>query len=392
MQAQLRRAAGPVGTHLSSGRDSGVVAAIAASLLGQSGEQLLAYTGAPAEGFAKRAPPHLLVVEGPLAGELVARHPTIRHRLCRCPAEAPLSMLEHLQQVQAAPLPTPSNLPWWLAVNAQAAADGVTVLLTGQAGNYSVSAGGPAALRDLAQEGAWRLATAGAWRFGRGAGVRPVAARLLGPVMPAWLYPGLRVRVGSARAGERRLPLLREPWRRRAEALRCERTADRRPPASYRGFLRDSLLGIDNGERISATLFGLDVRDPTADRRLVEMVCSFPAAAWYGGGERPAFEQAFAGRLPPTVLHPRSRAYQQADWFEQFTPDAVRAAFHRYSAHPFVAELIDDRAVDIMVDAWPRGTDWMAVPERFARIEDEYRNQLLPTLAVAAFIWAHCPY
>lgn len=75
----------------------------------------------------------------------------------------------------------------------------------------------------------------------------------------------------------------------------------------------------------------------------------------------------------------------------RFKADEVRRAFARYAAHPFVAELVDLTAVERMIEAWPRGTDWMANPRRFAGVEDRYRNHLLPTLASAAFIATSFP-
>lgn len=386
VEAQLRRSHGRVATHLSSGRDSGAVASSAALLLARTGEELLAYTGTPATGFADRVPCDLPVDETRLASRTAGAYPNIRHRICCDPQDRLLALLARLQQAQGSPLLTPSNLSWWAAVNRQAAEDGATVLLTGQVGNYSVSAGGPPAVRDLALEGDWRRFGAASLRFLRDDGPRNAATRLLGPLLPRWLYEGLRSWGRPGAREEAGLPLLRQPWRKRAEELRGSRLNDHRPPTSYRAFLRQSLLQVDNAERMSADAYGLDVRDPTADRRLVELVLSFPAQAWFGADDRPAFARAFADRLPAEVIWNRRRAYQQADWFEQFEPREVLSAFQQCHRHPLVSELVDMEAAERMIADWPLGTTWMADPSRFAGIENEYRNKLLPTLAVAMFI------
>jgi asparagine synthase (glutamine-hydrolysing) len=314
----------------------------------------------------------------------------MRHQVCRGSPNDFGRLLEILQDAHGAPLLTPSNLPWWDAVNRQAAADGATVLLTGQVGNYSISAGGPTLVRDLAREGRWGDFLRGAGRFAREHGARNATTRLLGPLLPASLYDGLR-RTARGTVSENELPLIRGPWRRRAEELRRERLADHRPPASYRAFLRESLLQLDNAERMSAAVYGLDVRDPTADRRLVELVMTFPATALFGREDRPAFARAFADRLPSAVIASRNRAYQQSDWFERLDPADVLAGFRRLARHPLVDELIDAREVERMVEAWPLGTSWMADPRRFAAVEDDFRNKLLPTLAVATFVGANFP-
>ena len=387
--AQLRRSHGRVAAQLSGGRDSGAVAATAALLLRASGEELLACTGAPAEGFAARAPASLLVDEAALAGLTSSLHPNLRHVICR---SEPLASgrSQELQQAHEAPLLTPSNLPWWDAVNRRASDEGATVLLTGQVGNFSVSAGGPSAVRDLALEGDWSAFFSAARRFGRQFGWRNGATRIAGPLLPRAVYAGLR-QLSRGDSSEQSLPLLRGPWREKAERLRRQRTADRRPPASYRAFLRESLLRIDNADPASAAIYGLDVRDPTADRRLVETMLSFPAAAWFGDEDRPAFTRAFSDRLPPKIIHARTRAYQQADWFEQFDPSDLLQSFRTHARHPLVDELFDLAAVETLVAAWPRGTAWMSDPTRYAQVEDRYRNQLLPALAVAGFIALNFP-
>ena len=387
--AQLRRSYGHVAAHLSGGRDSGAVAATAALLLSESGEELLACTGAPAQGFAARVSASLLVDETALAGRTASLHPNIRHIICRSEPLAPATA-QQLQQAHEAPLLTPSNLPWWDAVNRHAAGEGATVLLTGQVGNFSVSVGGPSAVRDLALEGDWSAFFSAARRFGTQFGWRNAATRIAGPLLPRALYAGLRL-LNRGDSSEQSLPLLREPWRRQAERLRHHRTADRRPPASYRAFLRESLLQIDNADPASAAIYGLDVRDPTADRRLVEAMLSFPAAAWFGDEDRPAFTRAFSDRLPPEIIHARSRAYQQADWFEQFDPSDLLQSFRTHARHPLVDELFDLAAVEALVGAWPHGTAWMSDPRRYAQVEDLYRNQLLPALAVAGFIALNFP-
>jgi asparagine synthase (glutamine-hydrolysing) len=63
--------------------------------------------------------------------------------------------------------------------------------------------------------------------------------------------------------------------------------------------------------------WGVDMRDPSADRRLVEFCLSVPPEQFLAGGvPRSLARRAFADRLPPEVLRERRKGYQAADWFE----------------------------------------------------------------------------
>ena len=102
-------------------------------------------------------------------------------------------------------------------------------------------------------------------------------------------------------------------------------------------------------------------------------------------GGRPAFEAAFADRLPADVLANRQRGFQSADWFEVIGPDEVRAAFAKYARHSLVSDCVDLTAVASLIDAWPVRDGY-----RIETIET-YCNQLLGTLSMASFITSNFP-
>jgi asparagine synthase (glutamine-hydrolysing) len=63
--------------------------------------------------------------------------------------------------------------------------------------------------------------------------------------------------------------------------------------------------------------WGLDWRDPTADRRLVEYCLSVPMEQYLGAGERRWLgRRALSDRLPAAVLDAKDRGYQAVDWHE----------------------------------------------------------------------------
>ena len=386
--AQLRRRGGHVASHLSAGRDSSAVTASAARLLAVTGEPMIALTAAPRRQFSDGADRHWLVDEGDLATATACQFDNLRHVICRPNSASFATRLERLNDSHFGPLLNPVNLPWWSAINDAAKRGGATVLLAGTIGNFSISVGGPEVLRDeMTEQGltAW-------WRaMVRNGGTswsawRNAANVTFGPQFNTTLYRRLMTAAGRSLPGYSALPLLRGQVRQRAEQIRAERFADWRPPKTYRGLVRECLFRADNAETMSLANWGIDSRDPTADRRVVELCLSLPARLLMSpDGGRPAFEAAFADRLPAEVLANRKRGFQSADWFEVIRPDEVRAAFSRYACHSLVRDIVDLKAVTALIDAWPTRDGY-----RIETIET-YCNQLLGTLSMASFIASKFP-
>lgn len=376
--ARSRRPGGLLAAHLSGGRDSGAVATSAARLAGEG--EVLAVTGAPRTGFAEEVFAGWTGDESPLASATAAMHPNMLHRICRFSGPFELEQLERVQAADQRPLYQPSQLPWWLATSTTAAEAGATVLLTGSLGNLTISSGGEAFLSDLRRlhgRGAWLREAArvagSSWR-----GWRSVLHGALGPALPPSPYRLLRSAFG--RGGRVSLPILQQPYRREAEDAFAR--LDSGPPRSALRERRQILEGQDKGEKVSLRLWGIDVRDPTSDRRLAEFCLTLPPEQLIDGRQgRPVFDRAFRDRLPPQVLRPTHRGYQQADWYELFRPADVRAGFAHYAAEPAVAEVIDLRFVEALLDGWPSG-GW----HRWKQVQ-LYRDHLLTALAVAAFLY-----
>src|SRR5205085_7805954 len=73
--------------------------------------------------------------------------------------------------------------------------------------------------------------------------------------------------------------------------------------------------------------FGVDVRDPLTDRRLVEFCLAVPIERLSAGGRlRGLARLALADRLPASTFERRTRGYQAADWHEGLTADRSAVA------------------------------------------------------------------
>ncbi|HEX8480552.1 MAG TPA: asparagine synthase-related protein [Allosphingosinicella sp.] len=377
---RLRRSGGLAGSQLSSGFDSSAVTTSAASALARRGERLLAFTAAPREGFAGPVVAGRIGDESPLAAETAALHPNIDHRIVRPGGTCALELLANSHRLSGQPVGHVCNNLWWQAINRSAGEAGVTVMLTGEAGNFTISAGlAVDTLGDLLPTRGWTRWWREARALKRGGefGWLQMLNASFGSRLPESVYARLRGRrpappafVAPAWREKMRRELESEGWAVRPPRLSAERrwTMLRMvDPGSYR--------------KRSLAEWGVEERDPTNDRRLVEFCFSLPPEALLSDGvRRPALREALDRRIPPAVLDQRLRGYQMPDWYEQIKGEEVKAAIAAAAGSGLAASVIDLEAAEATAGSWPR-SGWEQRPVIYL-----YRMQLLRTLAAAAFV------
>ena len=379
--ACLRRSHGSVASHLSGGRDSGAVTATAAIALGISGESLNALTAAPQVGFAAGDGRYLLDESG-LAATLAGGFPNIHHVVSRSRPVAICALLDTVSRFHCAPMGNPANIAYWLRLLADASAGEASVLLTGANGNFSISIGGLGALADVVREdglrGWWPIATAMPdvpWRT--------ILNQSFGYYLPKPVHSMIQRRlVGAPAHHEYSLftPTLRDRMRGAATV------ADTRPPRSYRSTIQQIYRPLDYADKLGLALYNVDLRDPTADRRLIEFCLSLPADQIVGShGQRPIYDLAFADLVPEPVRTAPRKGMQGADWFEIYDPEEIAAGFRRYAANRLVRDLIEIERVFPLLDAWPTVGGYRRASY------DLYANHMMLALSLASFIDVHFP-
>lgn len=364
-RSRLRGAAGAVGTHLSGGYDSAAVTATAARLLAPDGRRAVAFTAVPREGYDGPCPANRIADEGPLAAATAAMHPNIDHVLIRTGHLSPLDGLDHSFMLFDRPTLNICNLAWVRAINAAARERRLPIILTGQMGNASLSYNGLGLLPELLRRGRLvRLAreSVGLVASG-GASWRSVLGQALGPFVPSRLWQGLDPLL-RRRQGVLQYTAIRPQ---RLEDLDLPRLArERGADLSFRSRgnafeTRVGMLGrFDLGNENKGTLagWGIDQRDPTADRRLVEYCLAAPLEAYLVNGETRALaRRALADRVPRVVLNTQGKGYQAADWHEAFT--AGRADFEAQLSRLLpcapAARTLDLEKLQGLVEKWPSG-------------------------------------
>jgi asparagine synthase (glutamine-hydrolysing) len=389
VRAQLRGAQDRVGAQLSAGLDSSAVATTAARLLAPSGGRVTAFTAVPREGYA--TPWKGLFDEGPLAAATAALHPNMDHVRVRPTGRPPTDTLDRDHFLFDRPILNLCNLAWTHEINREARERGVGVLLTGLLGNYALTYDGLDLLCEHLARGHMR-----SWlRLGRTivrAGTRQwrgVIYHSLCPWLPGPLVSRLEVMRGryggdldhytalnSSRLGDL-------DYARRAKAMGMDPYF--RPSGDTFADRVAGLQHVDQGNYGKGFLggWGIDHRDPTADRRLVEFCLNIPAEQFIADGRpRSLARRALADRVPAAVLDEPRRGYQAADWHEALGANRGELAewIGRLEDCAPAATALDLTRLRRMVAEWPEG-GWESDAVRYP-----YRYALLRGLSVGHFL------
>jgi asparagine synthase (glutamine-hydrolysing) len=383
------RGADRIGATLSAGLDSAAVTATAARLLQPSGGKVIAFTATPRAGYDGPVPARRLADEGPLAALTAAMHPNVEHVLVRAGACAPLDALD--RSFVYHDQPSLLLMSWGMAfdLNDAARARQIKVLLTGGLGNTTFSYDGLALLPELLGRGRFlalaremRALVAGGAMSWRGA-----LGRSVGAFLPPALWQLLH-RVGAGAPAVPAESNALNPAHRTKLALAArQRGLDlsflpRRDSFALRAWM---LTRADNGNRHKAILggWGIDVRNPLTDRRLVEFSLSVPTEQFLANGEMRALaRRALADQVPRAVLDAPRRGYQAADWHEGAgaARGLLAAEIERLAQCPAAARTLDLPRMRELLQQWPAG-GWERTETTMA-----YRQMLLGGISAGHFL------
>ncbi|WP_159976973.1 MULTISPECIES: asparagine synthase-related protein [unclassified Novosphingobium] len=395
----LRRASGKVGAHLSAGFDSTAVATTAALALARDGQRITAFVAAPREGPVRTMATRHLADESHVAARTAAMHGNMD--LVRVvPGQGPLAGLDRTRALYPSPIINLCNLPWFEEINDIARDHGVSVLLHGLMGNSSISESGIWALRELAQQRRFKLWLRTARGLVRGGWMRwrGVLFNTVEDLLPDRLWRWGMALSGRTIENDRDMSLLTDSAYDEAAQAHCQAAAEAGEPVPDAGpFGRER--GISSvecrlistrtngaGDQYKAMLaeWGLDLRDPTADRRLFELALRIPVERLVWDGEpRAILRRVLADRAPPEVLDNRQRGYQGADWAQAICQDrqAFIAEMERLELYEPTAAFLDTAKVRRLIADLPEAgsADWDS-----DEAENSYRLACLLTISAAS--------
>lgn len=335
---------GRTGLMLSAGLDSGSVAAWAAPALAARNQRLTAYASVPAyapDGASRQR----LGNEGHLAAK-TAEH--IGHiDLLTLPSrhEGILRSMERSLARHGRPLHAAVNQYWIDDILTEARAAGIQVMLTGQGGNSTVSWAGTGNLwLELAAgrlTGLRSLIGRDAWQNVRVRLLKPLLMPVLASLSSRNSHWQQHSAISQALVRETQLDK-RHRAIRQTEATAVKQMGDRRTQASYRLSRITSSLGSTWMDL--ATSYGVDVCDPTLDRRLVEFCWRVPDAVfWADGLRRGLIRKGMADSLPSCVMQHQRKGLQAADIGHRILAeaDAFQAALDDLAQHPLASAWLD---------------------------------------------------
>ena len=300
------RAVAPINATLSGGLDSGLVTAMAAGLLRERGGLLTAYTSAPATGNAVFRRTGWDADDAPFAAQTAAFHANIQHVVLRSDGRVALDLIEQIHRRSGVPVRNGANHLW---LDDIARRTGPGVLLTGPRGNFSLSYTGNGGFAELLREWRWRAALRCALQTQKAEG-KPLWKTLAGGVMPRSVFESLRRRLYGEKMEY--LQLTTADFRQ----LHWDALHPQRPTPGTRAFFAFKMtqpIAVWAADPLAQ--WGVEWRDPTADRRLMELLLSLPLAAFaHEGRARGLARHVGRDLLPDATRLRRTQGQQSADY------------------------------------------------------------------------------
>jgi asparagine synthase (glutamine-hydrolysing) len=352
-----------VGTNLSGGLDSSAVTATAAGLLAAQGRGLTAFTAAPSHPAPNER--NRFVDEWPNAAALAAMYPNIDHVRISNDDAPLLDVLELREAGEDCPLLAPFNTIWLNAIDRTARDRRIAIMLIGFMGNMTISYDGgrllASQLRGARLLGAVRTIR-NLRRFGGRSRVG-LLGEIADAVLPGPVRRALRLALGKATPGLFEYSVV-NPKFVRGKGLETRIRAWHEIAHDNSRALRLAMINRSQFRALwvagTRRQFGIDTRDPTGDRRLIELCLSIPDTQFlHKGIYRSLIRRAMQGRVPDEILREQRRGFQAADWrfvFDAAVPKLARELdWLRNSA--LARQCLDLPRMQWMLDCWPGPND-----------------------------------
>jgi asparagine synthase (glutamine-hydrolysing) len=325
------RSAYPIGSELSGGLDSTSVAGLAAIELAKQGTTLNTFTAVPPVKYQGAKHRGWDLDERPYIQAFGDMHNNVNTHLLEVdPAGQNLfSLLDDTYRRQG--FPNRNVTSTWLNELGHMAADkGIRVMLNGGMGNLTISWTGQCLYSELLQQGRWLtwLKSVNQARQTKNASLKSLLATSFVPFIPDSLWGRYR----RLRDG------YQQPWVRYSllnpEMAKQQNIDTRFDELNWDPYYRRLVKGRDSRiiqlekrncfdarDQNSArrSLVGVERRDPTRDKRLVEFCFGIGEAVYcQGGQQRVLIRQAMQEVVPESILQRQTRGMQPPSYSNHF--------------------------------------------------------------------------
>lgn len=376
-----------IGSFLSAGLDSSSVTASTARLLAAQGKCLSAFTSVPRPGFDGMAESSRLPSEGEGAAEIARLYPNIEHHLVDSRGYDLLSTMKAWTDAMDTPATNVVNQLWYTAILDRAKEQGIDVMLEGQAGNFTISWYTWNIFGYFFLRGRWidLARTARQIRSRQELSFKTIARYATRSLVPCWLT---RLMAPSDQL-DAAFNLLVQP-----DFMRRHHMQDRIFQSIYcrpSSIMRERSLIYDSQDdavvrAATQARTGIEVRDPTADKRILDFCFSIPAEQYVvNGHSRSLVRRAMKDRLPASATMRYARGLQGADWYIPMT-EALPELHREVSLaeqSPTARRMLDLPAVRALLDNWPT-SDFHNYS-----ISRRWHYALIPAISLGYFLRSH---
>lgn len=365
------RIEGPAFSSLTGGLDSSAVSVTAVKYL--PGNTLTTVTCLPAVNTEMLDSDHHYMSERRYVASICEQTPGLQPLFFNAPAQHRWDTdWPRMFQLTGAPWRNVMNMAWMGSARDHIRQQGGRVLLAGALGNVTLSWDGQGTLTGLMRDGRWLKAFQESFALARTSRQNTTIARqiwrsTLAPFAPdivqrwktklhagssafEWghqspIEPSIKARIRTEDGARRRKQMASmSSWQLRQEWFR-----ERQSALQATGLVR--------------ALHGFEVRDPMADRRLLEFCFSLPDSLYLQGGvTRLLARRVTADRLPGEVVNNRKRGMQCPEYLHRMSMmrPFLGERLEELEASPLARRLLDLKRMKALLSNWP---DRPASPE-----------------------------
>ncbi|NYZ16450.1 hypothetical protein HL658_28235 [Azospirillum sp. RWY-5-1] len=352
---------GPVVCQLSAGFDSGAVASTAARLLAPA--TVHALTVAPPDGVPRFERPSVISDERAAAAAVARMHPNMVWEAVSSPTlhpldENPLRLFLPLGM----PCRNVMNIGWFAPSLDRARALGARAMLGGFLGNMTLSWDGLCGLASMARRGDWLRFWREAAALGRRRGLSTAAVLRrygLKPLLPPRVQCWLDDRRGMPRPESERFSAIHPDFAHDTGMAGRRLSMGHDYPGDTDAMRRRWLSRVQTLPPLMGPLgelFGVELRDPTADLDLLEFCFAVPDEQYLRDGTtRWLARRVLADRLPPEVLGETRRGLQCPEFLHRMTlqRDAIVEGVEMLERSPLATRVLDVARMKRLAADWP---------------------------------------
>lgn len=301
----MLRSSKKTGCTLSSGLNSSSISALAAAALAEQGNPLYSYTSVPLPDFPKTDIPGGITDETPGVRALCAKYGNIIPHFLPCWGRDAFSELPALLPQIGYPMKSGQDLIWLSEIYRHASVEGCRLMLKGQYGNFTISYGtAPSTLHQLlaslhpfkasrlnksysARYGVPKLKMSHLMFAGRKEKLSPDSDDTPSPLTAPELVQKYRL---GAVTGKK----LKIYGNGQMDTRRQRLNLTVNPFNQMQQGMFDTVMGL---------IYGILIRDPAKDKRVVELCCRLPVKCMLAGGVEQGLVRTYMkGLVPDEIL------------------------------------------------------------------------------------------